>query len=208
MKRFHEADVRRFYDLLQHKPELGLTQLNAYEGEQLIGVGLFDNEDDFVEECRRYNELGHVVAGVNPRHKKLLDEYGGLKNRLRSLFIDVVTDDDIACVTAVVVRDVGQLTAAAQKYMRDVSILDDGRLFFPMDESMEFQEKNHQRLPTLLANWFFGEADFQSVNLGLKVAVPGTAKPDGTWLRPRVRFRKYRPFILEGISKAIWEHKI
>lgn len=207
MKRFDEQDVRRFYDLLQHKPELGLTQLNAFDGEQLIGVGLFDNEDDFVSECERYNELGQVFAGVNPRAKRLLDEYGGLKNRMRSLFVDVVTEDDVACVTGVVVRDVGQLTDAAHHYSRDVSVLDDGRLFFPMDEPLEFQEKNHQRLPRLLAQWFFGEADFQNVNLMRMVAVPGTAKPDGTWWRPRVRFRKYKPFILEGISTAIWDQK-
>ncbi len=203
MKRFEERDVRRFYDLLQHKPELGLTQLNAYDDDQLIGVGLFDNEDDFVAECERYNELGQVYAGVNPRSKSLLDMYGGLKNRLRSLFVDVVTEDDIACVTSVVVRDIGQLTEAAQAHMRDVSVLDDGMLFFPMDEPLEFQDQNRQKLPKLLARWFFGEADFQKVNLKRLVQVPGNAKKDGNWFRPRVRFKKYKPYILEGISADI-----
>ncbi len=48
MGSFSEQDVRRHYDLLQHKPELGLTQLKALAGENIIGVGLFDNEEDFV----------------------------------------------------------------------------------------------------------------------------------------------------------------
>jgi len=66
MKRFHERDVRRFYDLLQHKSGLGLTQLNVLDGENLIGVGLFDNEDDFVDECSRYNTLGPSPSWREP----------------------------------------------------------------------------------------------------------------------------------------------
>ena len=91
MKRFHERDVRRFYDLLQHKSDLGLTQLNVVDDENLIGVGLFDNEDDFVSECSRYNTLGLLQAGVNPRSSHLLDDYAGLQNRIRTLFSDVVS---------------------------------------------------------------------------------------------------------------------
>jgi len=205
MKRFEERDVRRFYDLLQHTPELGFTQLNAVDGDQLIGVGLFDNEEDFVAECKRYNELGQIYAGVNPRSLNLLDAYGGLKNRIRSLFVDVFNDEDIACVTGIVVRDVGQLTDEAQAYMRDISVLDDGRLFFPMDKPLDFQDRSRRKLSRLLASWFFGEADFQNVNLMRMVTVPGTAKQGGFFLRPRVRFRKFRPFILDGISDAILE---
>lgn len=207
MKRFEERDVHRFYDLLQHAPEIGLTQLNVLDGDQLIGVGLFDNEADFVAECNRYNELGQIYAGVNPRTLSLLDAYGGLKNRVRSLFVDVVNDEDIACVTGIVVRDVGQLTEAAQAYMRDISVLDDGRLFFPMDKPLDFQERSRRRLSKVLSSWFFGEPDFQSVNLVRMVAVPGTAKQDGSFFRPRVRFRKFRPFILDGISAAILEQE-
>ena len=39
MNAFNEQDVRRHYDLLQHKPELGLTQLKAMDGDQVIGIG-------------------------------------------------------------------------------------------------------------------------------------------------------------------------
>ncbi|MBT5831562.1 MAG: hypothetical protein HOH77_15345, partial [Candidatus Latescibacteria bacterium] len=59
----------------------------------------------------------------------------------------------------------------------------------------------------LLASWVFGEADFQNVNLMRMVSVPGTAKQDSSFFRPRVRFRKFRPFILEGISEAILEQE-
>ena len=203
MKRFDERDVRRFYDLLQHKPELGLTQLSAFDGEQLIGVGLFDNEEDFVAECERYNDLGQVYAGVNPRSLSLLDAYGGLENRVRSLFADVVREDDLACATCVAVKDVGQLTDAALVYRKDVSVLDDGTWFFPLDEPLKFDADRPKRLRRFLARWFFGESDFQNVNLMRLVGVPGTAKEDGNWFRPRVRFRKYRPYILEGISEQI-----
>ncbi|MBT4138388.1 MAG: hypothetical protein HOE48_10750 [Candidatus Latescibacteria bacterium] len=207
MKRFEERDVSHFYDLLQHNPELGLTQLNVLDGDHLIGVGLFDNVEDFLAECKRYNGLGQIHAGVNPRSLNLLDAYGGLKNRIRSLFVDVVTDEDIACVTGIVVRDVGQLTDAAQAYMRDISVLDDGRLFFPMDNPLDFQDRSRRKLSKLLASWVFGEADFQNVNLMRMVSVPGTAKQDSSFFRPRVRFRKFRPFILEGISEAILEQE-
>ena len=203
MIRFDEQDVRRFYDLLQHKPELGLTQLSAMDGNNLIGVGLFDNEDDFVSECERYNELGQLYAGVNPRSSALLDQYGGLENRIRSLFVDVVTDTDVACVTGVALSNEKLLTPAAQAYVSDVSILDDGTLFFPMDESIEIGEDEHTQVAELLAAWFYGVETTLGVDLALKVSVPGTAKPDAGWFRPRFRFRKYRPYILEGISEAI-----
>ena len=203
MKSFDEGEVRRLYDLLQHNPDLGLTQLNVLDGDHLIGVGLFDNAEDFVSECRRYNTLGQIYAGVNPRTKKLLDQYAGLKNRLRSLFVDVVTDDDLACVTGVAVKDVGQLTEGALAFRKDVSILDDGTWFFPMDAPLNFQGQNNNQLQKRLAEWFFGEADFQNVNLSRLMAVPGTARAGATRFRPRVRFKKYRPYILEGISTAI-----
>lgn len=41
------------------------------------------------------------------------------------------------------------------------------------------------------------------IDLTHMVAVPGTADPEGTFFHPRLRFRKYRPYILEGISAAI-----
>ena len=89
MSRFSERDVRRCYDLLQHGPEIGLTQLKAIESGQIIGLGLFDNEDDFVAECSRYNALGNLYVGVNPRSTDLLDQFGGLKNRIRSVWTDI-----------------------------------------------------------------------------------------------------------------------
>lgn len=202
MQPFKERDVRRFCDLLQHK-DRGVTQLNALDGRNLIGVGLFDNEDDFVLECHRYNELGQLYAGVNPRAARLLDEYGGLKNRMRTLFVDVVTVSDVASVTAVVVEKAGDLTPAARKYMRDVSRLDDGSLFFPMDAPVAIEAGQYEAVGNAVLRWFFGSSQNVSADLLQMVPVPGTAKPNGTWWRPRFRFQKYRPYILEGIAGAI-----
>ena len=203
MRRFYERDVRRFYDLIQHDAKSGLTQLNAVDGDQLIGVGLFDNEDDFVAECRRYNTLGLLQAGVNPRSSDLLDEYGGLQNRIRTLFSDVVSKRDIACVTGVVISEPGQLAEAALAYQKDVSVLGDGSLFFPLDEEISIEKDRPNRTAKQIAEWFLGEATLSDIDLTHLVAVPGTSDPQGTFFHPRLRFRKYRPYILEGISTAI-----
>ena len=205
MKRFHERDVRRFYDLLQHKSDLGLTQLNVMDDENLIGVGLFDNEDDFVAECSRYNTLGLLQAGVNPRSSHLLDNYGGLQNRIRTLFSDVVSKEDIAWVTGVVISEPGQITEAALAYQKDVSVLGDGVLFFPMDReiSIENGRGRPNRTARQIAEWFWGEATLSRIDLTSMVPVPGTSDPEGTWFHPRLQFRKYRPYILDGISEAI-----
>ena len=203
MKRFHERDVRRFYDLLQHKSDLGLTQLNVMTDENLIGVGLFDNEDAFVSECLRYNTLGLIQAGVNPRSSHLLDQYGGLQNRIRSLFSDVVSKEDIACITSIVISEPGQLTEAALAYQNDVSVLGDGALFFPMDREIAIENDQPNRTARQIAEWFLGEATLSRIDLTRMVPVPGTSDPEGTWFHPRLRFRKYRPYILDGISEAI-----
>ena len=203
MKRFHERDVRRFYDLLQHEARSGLTQLNAIDGDHLIGVGLFDNEGDFVSECLRYNTLGLLQAGVNPRASHLLDEYGGLQNRIRTLFSDIVSKRDIACVTGIVISEPGQLTEAALAYQKEVSALGDGALFFPLDEEIAIENARPNRTAKQIAEWFWGEATLSSVDLTCMVSVPGTSDPEGTFFHPRLQFRKYRPYILEGISAAI-----
>ena len=203
MRRFHERDVRRFYDLLQHGAKSGLTQINVMDEDHLIGVGLFDNEDDFATECRRYNTLGLLQAGVNPRSVHLLDEYGGLQNRIRTLFSDIASKRDVACVTAVVISEPGQLTDAALAYQKDVSVLGDGALFFPLDGEISIEQDRPNRTAKRIAEWFWGEATLSYIDLAHMVAVPGTADPEGTFFHPRLRFRKYRPYILEGISAAI-----
>ncbi len=203
MRRFLERDVRRFYDLLQHASTFGLTQLNAMDGDHLIGIGLFDNEDDFVSECFRYNTLGLLQAGVNPRSSDLVDEYGGLQNRIRTLFSDVVLTRDIACVTGVVMSEPGQLTEAALAYEKDVSVLGAGALFFPLDREIAIEKGRPNHTAKQIAEWFFGEATLSKIDLTCMVPVPGTSDPEGTYFSPRLRFRKYRPYILEGISDAI-----
>jgi hypothetical protein len=203
MKSFDERDVRRHYDLLQHKPELGLTQLKALDGENIIGIGLFDNEDDFVSECRRYNELGSLYVGVNPRSVRLLEEYGGLKNRMRTLFIDVVEEGDVDYVTGVAVAGTEGLSESAQKYRRDASVLADGEVYFPMDEPIPVPEDDMQAVRDKIARWVYGKADTESVSLMQFVMVAGAARQGRRWFRRRVQFQHYRPYILDGIASEI-----
>ena len=161
MKSFSERDVRRHYDLLQHRPELGLTQMKATDGEHVIGIGLFDNEPDFVSECRRYNGLGTLSVGVNPRSNRLLHDYGGLKNRIRTLFMDVVEEGDIDYVTGLAVRDPERLARPPRKYLRDASVFADGEVFFPLDKAAPVSRDSRHNVRRQLDVWLFGADRFR-----------------------------------------------
>ena len=201
MRTFNERDIRRHYDLLQHRPELGVTELKAMEGDHLFGVGLFDNEDDFVAECRRYSGLGSLYVGVNPRSKELLDQYGGLKNRMRSLFQDVVASSDIPCIMGVAVAPSERLSESAEHYRSDASRLHDGEWIFPMDRPLEIAAGHHLSAERKLGIWFTGQET--SLPLTQFTLVMGTSLPEGNWFRTRTRFRRYRPFILDGIATNV-----
>jgi hypothetical protein len=205
MSTFNERDVRRHYDLLQHKSELGLTQLKAMVGEDIIGLGLFDNEDDFVSECRRYNELGELYVGVNPRTVRLLDDYGGLKNRMRTLFIDVVEEGDIDFVTglAIPADERPRLSDRARAFLDDASVLHGGVAFFPLDEPIEAPREKQTDIGSRVWEWAFGTRPDGSASLMQYMRVSGAALARRTWFRKRTKFEKFRPFILEGISAQI-----
>ena len=200
---FNERDVRRHFDLLQHEGEVGLAQLVAREGEDVIGMGLFDNEADFLSECRRYSEVGILYVGVNPRSVRLLDEYAGLKNRLRTLFTDIVTPDDIDYVTGLAVPPDLALSEAALEYIQDVTILDGGEHFFPLDEPLFLKDSEMDDPQADLSRWFFKDPPPEYPFLDQYTQVMGTALVQPTWRRRRARFRKYRPYVLEGITAKI-----
>ena len=203
MKSFNEWDVRRHYDLLQHEPDLGLTQLKALDGNNIIGIGLFDNEDDFVSECERYNGLGDLYVGVNPRSIRLMEDYGGLKNRMRTLFLDVVEAGAIDHVTGVAVPDAKGLSEAAQGFLGDASVLSDRDIFFPMDEPIPVPQGEYGQMEAQISRWFYGEGNPATVSLMQFSRVMGTELPKRGWRRRRARFRKFRPYILEGIAADI-----
>jgi hypothetical protein len=205
MSDFSEVDVRRHYDLLQHKPELGLTQLKAMVGEDIIGIGLFDNEDDFASECARYNGLGTLYVGVNPRTKRLLEDYGGLRNRMRTLFLDVVAEGDIDYVTAFAVPETARqaLSQAAQGFTSDVSVLYEQELLFPLDEPIEAPTERQAEVAGRITTWAFGSQERAPIPLMQFTRVVGTALSRRTWLRRRTKFKRFRPYILEGITGQI-----
>ena len=203
MKAFSEHDVRHHYDLLQHKPELGLTQLRAMDGENIIGIGLFDNEDDFVDECLRYNGLGDLYVGVNPRSARLLDEFGGLKNRMRTLFLDVVEIHHIEHVTGVAAANTSEISESARRYLKDASVLHEAEAFFPMDEPIDIPEKGHDEIENRISDWLYGTAASERISVAQFVRVIGVRIPGKGWFGKRTKFREYRPFILDEVSTQI-----
>lgn len=207
MKFFSERDVRRHYDLLQHRPELGLTQLKAMDGSHVIGIGLFDNEADFVSECRRYNGLGTLSVGVNPRSNRLLHDYGGLKNRMRTLFMDVVAEGDIDYVTGMAVRDPERLGRPPRKFLRDASVFADGEAFFPLDKSIPVSSDSLQNVRRQLDFWLYGATESGGIDLMQFVRVAGTAAADVGWFKRRTAFKRFRPYIMDGITAEIEDVK-
>ena len=203
MRSFSERDVRRHYDLLQHGRELGLTQLKVLDGTHILGIGLFDTEDDFVAECRRYNGLGVLYVGVNPRSLRLLKDLGGLRNRVRTLFQEVVGESGIDHVTGIVVPGRSALTERANRYCRDTTVLSERALFFPMDEPIPVQDSSRREVQERIAFWLYGDNGRPAPPLTHFTRVVGTMAPDGGWLRRRTRFWRYRPYILDGITAEI-----
>ena len=198
MSSFNERDVRRHYDLLQHKPELGFTQVKVMDGADVIGLGLFDNEEDFVSECERYNGLGTILAGVSPRSVRLLDDYGGLQNRIRTLFMDVVEESHIDHITGVSVPDPSRLSDEALEFLGDTTVLNDGEHFYPLDEPIPLEGDALAKV----SDYFLGPGS-PGISVGEFCKVIGSSRIPSTWLRRRIRFRRYRPYILEGISVSI-----
>jgi hypothetical protein len=207
VKSFSERDVRRHFHLLQHSPELGLTQLKAMDGDHVIGIGLFDNEADFVSECRRYNGLGTLYVGVNPRSNRLLQDYSGLKNRMRTLFMDVVAEGDVDFVTGMAVFEPERLVGSVRDFVNDASVLANYEVFFPLDKAMPVSGESQQGVRRQLDTWLYGPYDSGGIDLMQFVRVVGTAVPDGGWFKRRTVFKKFRPYIMDGITAEIEDLK-
>jgi len=196
---YREKDVRRCYDLLQHDPDLGLTPLKAMDSEHIIGIGLFDNEDDFTAECLRYNTLGDLLVGVNPRSTRLLDQYGGLKNRMRSVFVDVTDSSNIEHITGVAVPAGCSLSVNAKAYLRDASLLHDRETFFALGAPLSVEVAEQ------LKSWLLEPDSAWTYEPNQYIRVAGTALPKARFFSRRVVFRRYRPYRLTEITDAIIE---
>ena len=95
----NKGDIRRFFQRLNHG-EYGCTEVRVITpGVGIHGVGYFDNEDDFVEECSQWSGKANVYAGRNPRPVHFL-EYApnGIKEHAKCS-----KKKDIAVVTAVAI---------------------------------------------------------------------------------------------------------
>lgn len=197
MNWFSERDVRRHYDLLQHTEDRGVTALLASDEDHVIGLGLFDNEDDFVSECARYNRNGILSVGVNPRRSALLDDYGGLRNRVRTLFSDICELKDISYLTGVAVPVSSELPAEMEGFVKDASVLTDGQMLFALDEALSLDcdadsvELTLQDRITSSTGWPYSLLQY--------VPVAGTALAEPGILRRRFGFRRYRPYFIAGL---------
>lgn len=196
MNWFSERDVRRHYDLLQHTEDRDVTAILVADDDHIIGLGLFDNEDDFVSECARYNRNGVVYVGVNPRRARLLNDYGGLKNCVRTLFSDISGPEDIEYVTGVAVPGSMDLSPEMKRFAKDASVLSDGQTLFALDEALaisdaETGERNLQSLITASSGWAYRLLQY--------VPVVGTALAKPSFLKRRFGFRRYRPYFIPGL---------
>jgi hypothetical protein len=167
------------------------------ESDQIIGLGLFDNEADFVAECKRYNTLGDLYVGVNPRSLQLLDHFGGLKNRMRSVFTDVTVDLKIEHITGIAVPDEIPLSDQAEALTSEASILHDGDTFFAFGSSLDSGCRR------LLRTWVTDPDQSWHYDLHQYIRVTGTALSDAGFFSRRASFKRYRPYQLTEITEAI-----
>ena len=68
-----EENMRTFYKVLGHRSD-EWTELRAIEyipdRRGAVTCDFVNNEDDFVSFCKRWNNIRHVYAGLNPRKRK------------------------------------------------------------------------------------------------------------------------------------------
>ncbi|MBN1530747.1 MAG: hypothetical protein JW895_16920, partial [Thermoleophilaceae bacterium] len=91
--------IRATYRWLAHA-EHGVSEVRVIRpGKGIVGIGFFDDEDDFVSECVRTNAAGNVYVGIQPRPRRLLDLAPNAVRPLRS----GAGRKDIEVVTATVI---------------------------------------------------------------------------------------------------------
>jgi len=66
MIRFNEKDVRKFYNFLGHEKETEMRMLDPKKKKQPI-ILFVHSEDEFVENCKKYNLEYNIYAGINER---------------------------------------------------------------------------------------------------------------------------------------------
>jgi len=96
---FSEKDVRLTYQYLNHQSH-GVTEVRVIRPQGgIVGIGYFDNEDDFVAACKAHNGRANIYAGIQPRPNRFLKD---APNQVRALNRGA-TDDDIETITSVVI---------------------------------------------------------------------------------------------------------
>lgn len=93
-------NIREFYRRLN--PRYGVTELVVIDpGKKgVIATGFFDNENDFVSWCQRYNGKYNIYAGRNPRPGRLFSGFES-RNRLEARIRRRAKDTDITHITAI-----------------------------------------------------------------------------------------------------------
>ena len=70
---FDENQVKKHYRFLNHTP-YGVTELTAIDSSgRIAAIGFFDNEEKFVQACRKLAGSCNLYVGVNPRRREMLD---------------------------------------------------------------------------------------------------------------------------------------
>ena len=68
-----ESTIRTTWRWLAHGAH-GVSEVRVIRpAGGIIGIGFFDDEEDFVRECVRTNAIGNVYVGIQPRPRRLFD---------------------------------------------------------------------------------------------------------------------------------------
>ena len=113
------------------------------------------------------------------------------------MFTDVTEGTEIEHVTGIAVPGSVRLSPEASKFRRETSILHDRELFFPLETSLD------ARAAGQIARWVTGSTESWTCDVTHFVRVPGTAIQGGGFFSRRVKFRRYRPYLLAEVSEAI-----
>ena len=202
--KFNEREVRRHYRLLRHERKEWMTEVKATIGRRTIGIGFFDNAEDFVRESYRYDGVANLYTGVNPRSMESLSKWRGLRNRIRTLFSEVASEDDVNVVTAVLAGKDTPLSINAQNHLKEVSMFSEGELFFLLDLPIPVDHENRARVKVSIARWLCGPTfRVPEYHLDRSVRIMGTRIVVGEEPGAVVRFKKYRPEPIRGLSRII-----
>ena len=91
MERYNEEEIRRCYRFLAHKKQTEIRLIDPKKINRPFSV-FVNNEDDFVGNCKKYNGLYNIYAGINERENNGTDKSEVIGVKTIVLDIDAVRE--------------------------------------------------------------------------------------------------------------------